>query len=110
MGYCYYGHRKSVQAGSISGAITAVGHTIVSAPNTNPTKVVGSDKLIPQLQQMLDRFRKANPPTTKQLPVEADVPEILVKIGLGLGLEAYERDWVIGNLTMIAHLLLTLGW
>jgi hypothetical protein len=31
---------------------------------------------------MLDGFRKANPPTTKQLPVEADVPELLVKLGL----------------------------
>jgi hypothetical protein len=31
---------------------------------------------------MLDGFRKADPPTTKQLPVEADMPEFLVKLRL----------------------------
>jgi hypothetical protein len=56
----------------------AVGQAIALATNTNPTKIVGSDKLLPRLQQMLDGFRKADPPTTKQLPVEADVPEYLV--------------------------------
>ena len=30
---------------------------------------------------MLDGFHKADPPTTKQLPVEADVTEYLVKLG-----------------------------
>ena len=66
--------RKTNQAGSVSSAITAIGQTIALATNTNPTKVRGSDKLLPRLQQMLDGFRKADPPTTKQLPVEADVP------------------------------------
>jgi hypothetical protein len=47
---------------------------------------------------MLDGFRKANPPTTKQLPVEADVPAYLVK--LGQDLEA--RELAIGDITMIA--------
>ncbi len=70
------------------------------ATNTNPTKVVGSDYLIPRLQQMLDGFYKADPPTTKQLPVEADVPEYLVK--LGQDPEAREVDRAIGDLTMIA--------
>ncbi len=56
---------------------------IVLATNTNPTKIAGSDKLLFHLQQMLDRFRKADPPTTKQLPVEVDVLEYLVKLGDG---------------------------
>ncbi len=78
------------------------------AANTNPTKIVGSDKLLPRLQQMLDGFRKANPPTTKQLPVEADVPEFLVK--LGLESDAHELDLAIGDLTMIAfYYLLCIG-
>ncbi len=76
---------------------------ITLATNTNPTKIVGSDKLLPRLQQMLDGFRKADPPTTKQLPVEADVPEYLVK--LGQEPEAQELDRAIGDLTMIAFII-----
>ena len=69
---------------------------------------MGSDKLLPRLQQMLDGFRKADPPTTKQLPVEADVPEFLVQ--LGLSPEARELDRAIGDLTMIAfYYLLRIG-
>jgi len=69
---------------------------------------VGSDKLLPRLQQMLDGFRKADPPTTKQLPVEADVPEYLVN--LGQGPDARELDRAVGDLTMIAfYYLLRIG-
>jgi hypothetical protein len=76
--------------------------------NTNPIKIVGSDKLLTCLQQMLDGFQKADPPTTKQLPVEADVPEFLVQ--LGLSQEARKLDCAIGNLTMIAfYYLLHIG-
>jgi hypothetical protein len=74
----YYGQGKQVQAGSVSSAIMAIGQAIALATNTNPTKIVGSDKLLPRIQQMLDGFCKANPPTIKQLLVEADVPEFLV--------------------------------
>ena len=93
---------------SVSSAITAIGQAIALATNTNPTKIVGSDKLLPRLQLMLDGFRKADPPTTKQLPVEADVPEFLVQ--LGLSPEARELDRAIGDLTMIAfYYLLRIG-
>jgi hypothetical protein len=104
----YYGQGKQIQAGSVSSAITAVSQAIALATNTNPTKIVGSDKLLPRLQQMLDGFRKADPPTTKQLPVEADVPEFRVQ--LGLSPEARELDRAIGDLTMIAfYYLLRIG-
>jgi hypothetical protein len=104
----YYGQGKQIQAGSVSSAITAVGQAIALATNTIPTKIVGSDKLLPRLQQMLDGFRKADPPTTKQLPVEADVPEYLVQ--LGLDPEARELDRAIGDLAMIAfYYLLRIG-
>jgi hypothetical protein len=57
---------------------------------------------------MLDGFRKADPPTVKQLPVEADVPEFLVKRGLAPN--ARELDHAIGDLTMIAfYYLLRIG-
>ena len=69
---------------------------------------MGSDKLLPRLQQMLDGFRKADPPTTKQLPVEVDVPEYLVD--LGQDPEARELDQAIGDLVMIAfYYLLWIG-
>ncbi len=103
-----YGRGQQVQAGSVSSAITAIGQAIALATNTNPTKIVGSDKLLPRLQQMLDGFHKADPPTTKQLPVEVDVPEFLVK--LGLESEACELDRAIGDLTMVAfYYLLCIG-
>ena len=44
--------------------------------------------------------KKPTPPTVKQLPVEADVPEFLVKRGLAH--DARELDHAIGNLTMVA--------
>ena len=57
---------------------------------------------------MLDGFCKADPPTTKQLPVEADVPEFLVK--LGLAEETRKLDRAVGDLTLIAfYYLLRIG-
>jgi hypothetical protein len=57
---------------------------------------------------VLNRFCKADPPTTKQLPVEADVPEFLVK--LGLASEARELDRAVRDLTLIAfYYLLCIG-
>jgi hypothetical protein len=57
---------------------------------------------------MLDSFCKADPPTTKQLPVEADVPEFLVK--LGLASEARELNHAVEDLTLIAfYYLLRIG-
>jgi hypothetical protein len=53
----------------------AIGH--------NPTKVIGSDKFLPALQVMIDGFAKDDPPTRKMLPVESDVPELLVEMGYG---------------------------
>ncbi len=76
----YYGQGRQIQAGSVSNATTAIGQAIPLAMNTNPTIIVGSDKLLPCLQQMFDGFRKVDPPTTKQLPVEADVPEFLIQL------------------------------
>jgi len=57
---------------------------------------------------MLDGFRKVDPPTTKQLPVEVDVWDFLFQ--LELSPEACELDWAIGDLTMIAfYYLLRIG-
>jgi len=60
-------------------AITAVGQTIALACDSNPTKVVGSERLLPRLQIMLDGYWKVDPATRKKLPVQSDVPELLVE-------------------------------
>ena len=69
---------------------------------------MGSDKLLPRLQQTYDGWRKEDPPTTKMLPVESDVPEWLVAEGHKQG--ATELDRAVGDLTMIAfYYLLRVG-
>ncbi len=57
---------------------------------------------------MLDGYRKVDPPTKKMLPVQADVPELLVETAYKLG--SAEREKAIANLTMIAfYYLLRIG-
>lgn len=74
----------------------------------DPTKSENSGKFLPRLQQMLDGMGKADPPTTKELPVEADVPEFLVQTALAPG--ATECDKAVGDLAMIAfYYLLRIG-
>ena len=69
---------------------------------------MGSDKLLPRLQQTYDGWRKEDPPTSKMLPVESDVPEWLVAKGHKQG--ATELDMAVGDLTMIAfYYLLRVG-
>ena len=48
------------------------------ATGVNPTKVAGSEKFLLQLQIQLAGYTKEDPPTKKKLPVEADVPELLI--------------------------------
>ncbi len=89
-------------------AITAIGQTIALACNENPTKVTGSDKFLPSLQIMLEGYSKADPPTKKMLPVEADVPELLVKMRYGK--EGTIHTQAIGDLSLIAfYYLLRIG-
>ncbi len=103
-----YGRGKQVQAGTVVGALTAVGQEIALACGENPTKVMGSEKILPRLQQTYDGWRKEDPETTKQLPVEADVPELLAEQGQCAS--ATERDRAVGDLTLIAfYYLLCIG-
>ena len=104
----FYGRGKRVAAGTVVGAITAVGQEIALACGTNPTKMTGSERLLPGLSQILNRWRKEDPPTTKQLPVEADVPELLAENGRNGN--ATELDRALGDLTLIAfYYLLHIG-
>jgi hypothetical protein len=53
------------------------------ACNDNPTKVVGLEKFLLALQVMIEAYSKEDPLTKKVLPVEVDVPELLVEMGYG---------------------------
>ncbi len=104
----YYGRGKRVVTGTVVGALTAVGQEIALACGDNPTKVTGSKKLLPRLSQIYDGWRKEDPPTTKQLPIEADVPKLLAKKGRNGN--TMELEWAVGDLSLIAfYYLLRIG-
>ncbi len=63
----YYGKGKQVKNCTVSSALTAVGQMIALACNNNPTKINGSNKLLPRLQIMLDGYGKEDPATIKRL-------------------------------------------
>ena len=73
----WYGNGSQIRVGSVRSALTAIGKTSAMANGINPTKVFGSDKLAPRLQQQMDGYNKLDPPTKKKLPVEVDVPECI---------------------------------
>jgi hypothetical protein len=86
----------------------AVGQTIALACNENPTKISGSEKFLPALQIMLNGYTKADPPTQKKLPVEADVPKLLVEMGYGKTGSTLAQ--AVGDLALIAfYYLLRIG-
>jgi hypothetical protein len=104
----FYGYGRQVQSSTVTGAITAIGQMIALACNENPTKVIGSKKNLPALQIMLDGYTKADPPTQKKLPVEADVPKLLVKMGYGKLGSVHAQ--AVGDLSLIAfYYLLPIG-
>ncbi len=104
----YYGKGNQVKNCTVSSALTAIGHTIALACDSNPTKVVGLECLLPRLQVMLDGYQKGEPPTWKKLPVQADVPELLVETAYQPGKPAQQQ--ATADLTMIAfNYLLRVG-
>ena len=90
----YFGKGKQVQASTVTSAITAV-------------KLVGSKQFIICIQELLDGYRIANSPTEKKLPIEADVPELLSK--LGYGPSGTTSGKAVGDLTLIAFYYLLRG-
>ncbi len=104
----YYRYGNHVKNCTVSSAIMAVGQTIALACESNPTKVIGLECLLPCIQIMLDGYRMVDPPTRKKLPVQADDPELLVE-------QAYQstttqRQRATADLTMVAfYYLLQVG-
>jgi hypothetical protein len=104
----YFGRGQQVQASTVSSSITAVGQKIALDTNTNPTKIMGSKKFLPCLQELLDRYRLEDPPTEKKLPVEVDVPELLFDMGYGPNETTLGQ--AVGDLSIIAfYYLLRVG-
>jgi hypothetical protein len=96
----YFGKGKQVQASTVTSAITAVGKKIAMDTNINPIKLMGSEQFIICIQELLDGYRIADPPTEKKLPIEADVPELLFELGYGPSGTTLGK--AVGDLTLIA--------
>ena len=92
----------------MSAALTAVGQTIALAHKINPVKLNNSKELVPRLSEMLSGFRKVDPSTMKKMPIEVDVPELLVTTGMDC--TATELTKAVGDLSLIAfYYLLRVG-
>ena len=80
-----YGNCKQVAKASVSTAISAIGQTITMDGRNgkkNPVMQEGSTKkFIEPVHRMLQGFANDDPPTTKKLPVDVDVPEFLCDLG-----------------------------
>ncbi len=69
---------------------------------------MGSEKFLPAIQVLIDGYTKVDPPTKKMLPVEADVPELMVIMGYGK--ERSKKAQALGDLALIAfYYLLRIG-
>ncbi len=79
-----------------------------SQTQLNPKKVMGSERLLPRLQVMLDGYQQVDLPIHKKLPVQANVPELLLKTAYQADRLAQQR--AMADLTMIAfYYLLRVG-
>jgi hypothetical protein len=70
-----------VRVVTISSSISAIGQTITLEYKHNPFKIAGTNKFHPQIADRLVAWRKEAHPSTKKLPVEADITEFLVNVG-----------------------------
>jgi hypothetical protein len=77
-----YGSSRKVKGDTVSTALSALGQEIHLLCGVNPMKAVGSNNFVPRVAKVLDGMRKDDGPVLKKLPVEADVVEYLVKLGM----------------------------
>ena len=74
----------------------------------DPTKNRGSKEFLPCLAQLQKGWQKEDPPSQKKLPVEVDVPELLVEWGMASS--AVLLSAIVGDLTLVAfYFLLRVG-
>ena len=104
----YFGRGRQISAQAVNSALTAIGTSIALDRGINPTKIHGSDKLLPRLAQMLEGWRQKDPPITKKLPIEVDIPEYISRCARGVA--ATPQDHAVGDLVLIAfYYLLRVG-
>ena len=60
-----YSLGKQVAIGTVSGALSAVGTMVALAYEGNSTKSQGEKTLVPRLAQIMEVWRKEDPPTKK---------------------------------------------
>jgi hypothetical protein len=103
-----FGAGCKIQSQTVSCYVRSIGKMIALACRTNPVKTLGSKKILTRLQQMLNGWHHEDPPTSKKLPVESDVPKFLVnESGHHL---ATTLDYTVADLTTIAfYYLLQIG-
>ena len=97
----FFGHGRQFQSATVSQAVTAIGQTIKMARNVNPTKKTGADKFLPAVQVLLNEYGKTDLPTNKKLPIESDIPELLLNM-MGYGASRTPHSQAIGDLALIA--------
>lgn len=105
-----YGNCQQTASGTVSTAISAVGQEIAMAGGSdfNPVKISGTNKFLHPIDRMLKGFRNEDPATVKKLPIEVDVPELLVKCAAKEGATAQEKR--VADLTLVAfYYLLRVG-
>ena len=78
------------------------------ANGIDPTKCPATGKFHTRIQEMLDGWRKQDPATTKELPVEAEVPEYLV--ALSMVMTADEKDKAVADLREVTEILKYVLW
>ncbi len=103
-----FGAGCKIQSRTVSGYITSIGQMVALACRTNLVKMLGSKKILTHLQQTLNGWRHEDPPTSKKLPVESDIPKFLVnKMGHRL---PTALNHTVADLTTIAfYYLLRIG-
>ena len=75
----YFGWQRQVRSRTVTSMLTAIGETIKLVHQFNPLKDPEKpDRFQPRLAQTLDGWGKADPASKKMLPVEVDVPELIV--------------------------------
>jgi hypothetical protein len=80
-----FGSGREVKGDTVAMALSSVGTEITMVCGTNPLKVVGTNNYIPRVEQTFNGWQKTDHPVEKKLPVEVDVPELLVRMALMAG-------------------------
>jgi hypothetical protein len=104
----YFGKGKQVQASTVTSAITAIGKKIALGHKYQPNQTNRVQTIHHCIQELLDGYCIADPPTEKKLPIKADVPKLLFELGYGPSGTTLGK--AVGDLTLIAfYYLLHMG-